>query len=108
LPHLRRLLRCHLHPHHHPLSQALFRLRVRNLAQHIVQKHLELLHLIPHRCPSFIVKNLRRNSVRARITRVRTVPSGIPIASATSRDVISSTDDNTRGCRSSSRSPSIR
>src|SRR3984885_11284119 len=104
---LRRLCRSDLHSHHHPLLQTVLGLRVRNLAQHIIQQHLELLHLISHRCPSFMVKNLRRNSARARITRVRTVPSGIPIASATSLDVISSTDDNTSGCLSSSGKPSI-
>src|SRR5882757_1195772 len=98
---------CHLKPHHHALLQSRAGLWIRNLTQYVIQQHLELFHLISHRCPSFIATNLRLNSVRARITLVRTVPSGIPIASATSRDVISSTEDNTSGCRSSSGNPSI-
>src|ERR1700730_16797918 len=97
----------HLRPHHHSLLQSRARLWICDLTQYVIQEHLELFHLISHRCPSLIATNLRLNSVRARITRVRTVPSGIPIASATSRDVISSTDDNTNGRRRSSGSPSI-
>ncbi len=89
-------------PRHHPPFQSLTRPGGRILPQNSIQQLIEILHR-----RTSIPANLFFNSARARITRVRTVPSGIPITAATSRDVISSIALSTSGCRNSSGKPSI-
>jgi hypothetical protein len=90
-------------PSHHPRFQTRTRLHGCIFLQNSIQQFIETLHR-----RTSIPVNLFFNSALARITRVRTVPSGIPITVATSREVISSIALNTSGCRNSSGKPSIR
>ena len=93
----------------HPSLKPVLRLHSCRPPQFLVQQPLKCLSLeLPHRClPSLITANLFRSSDLARINRVRTVPSGIPITIPTSADVISSIALSTRGRRNSSGKLSI-